>query len=159
MVDTDLACTCWKANLKMEFKVNTSSPEDIGLLLKASGAEFINGITVNQCLADYVYKLFLKSHRYELWNEGDLVALLAFYRNDTAKEIFVTSISVSERYQGMGNGKCLLERLLADSVQNQIKSVRLEVRIDNQKALNLYSSLNFEIKSTQNQSHMMERML
>ena len=159
MVDTDLACTSWKVNLRMEFRINTSSPQDIGLLLKASGTEFIDGITLNQNFADYVDKIFLKSQRYELWSEGDLVGLLAFYRNDAAKEIYVTSISISERHQGVGNGKYLLEKLLADDSQDQIESVRLEVRVDNQKAINLYNSLNFEIKSTQNQSHMMERML
>jgi len=143
----------------MEFRVNTSAPRDIALLLEASGNEFINGITSTQNFADYVDKIFLKSHRYELWIKGDLIGLLAFYRNDTDKEIYVTSISISERYQGKGNGKYLLEKLLADSSQEQIKSVRLEVKIDNQKALKLYNSLNFEIKTTQNQSHIMEKML
>ena len=159
MEDTDLACTHWKANLRMEFRINTSSPQDIGSVLKASGTEFIDGITINRNFADYVDKIFVKSQRYELWSEGDLVGLLAFYRNDAVKEIYVTSISISERHQGMGNGKYLLEKLLADNSKDQIKSVRLEVRIDNHKAINLYNSLNFEIKSTHNQSHMMERML
>jgi ribosomal protein S18 acetylase RimI-like enzyme len=155
----DLAYIYWRVKLKMEFRINTSSPQDITLLFEASGTEFINRITTNQNLADYIEKIFLKSQRYELWIEGDLVGLLAFYRNDAAKEIYVTSISISERHQGMGNGKYLLEKLLADNSQDQINSVRLEVRIDNQKAINLYNSLNFEVKSTQNQSHMMERML
>ncbi len=159
MEDTDLACTSWKANLRMEFRINTSSPQDIGSVLKASGTQFVNGITINQNFADYVDKIYVKSQRYELWSEGDLIGLLAFYRNDAAKEIYVTSISISERHQGMGNGKYLLEKLLADNSQDQIKSVRLEVSIDNLKAINLYNSLNFEIKSTHNQSHMMERML
>jgi ribosomal protein S18 acetylase RimI-like enzyme len=155
----DLAYIYWRVKLKMEFRINTSSPQDITLLFEASGTEFINRITINQNLADYIEKIFLKSQRYELWIEGDLVGLLAFYRNDAAKEIYVTSISISKRHQGMGNGKYLLEKLLADNSQDQINSVRLEVRIDNQKAINLYNSLNFEVKSTQNQSHMMERML
>lgn len=159
MEDTDLACTHWKVNLRMEFRINTSSPQDIGSVLKASGIEFINGITINRNFVDYVDKIYLKSQRYELWSEGDLVGLLAFYRNDAAQEIYVTSISVSKRHQGMGNGKYLLEKLLADNSKAQIKSVRLEVRIDNHKAINLYNSLNFEIKSTHNQSYMMERML
>ena len=159
MVDTDLAYTPWKANLRMEFRINTSSPQDIGLHLKASGNEFINGIVINQNFAEYVDKIFLKSQRYELWRERDLVGLLAFYRNDATKEIYVTSISISEEHQGVGKGKYLLEKLLTDASQDQIKSIRLEVRIHNQKAINLYNSLNFKIKSTQNQSHMMERML
>ena len=155
----DLACTYWKVNLKMDFRVNASTPQDIALLFEVSGTAFIEGITINQNLAEYINKIFLKSHRYELWSNEDLVGLLAFYRNDTAKEIYVTSISISEKYQGMGHGKYLFEKLLADTGQNQIKSIRLEVRGDNQKALDFYNSLNFEIKSTQNQSHILERML
>lgn len=149
----------WKANLRMDFRVNTSSPQDIHSHLKALGTEFIKGITINQNFADYVNKLFVRSQRYELWSEGDLVGLLAFYRNDAANEIYITSISISERHQGMGNAKYLLEKLFADNSQGQINSVRLEVRIDNQKALKLYNSLNFEIRSTHNQSYMMERLL
>jgi ribosomal protein S18 acetylase RimI-like enzyme len=143
----------------VEFRINASSPQDIGSLFKASGTEFINGIAINQNFADYVDKVFVRSQRYELWSDGDLIGLLAFYRNDAAKEIYVTSISISEKHQGMGYGKYLLERLLADNCQGHINSVRLEVSIDNQKAINLYNSLNFEIRSKHNQSYMMERLL
>ena len=139
--------------------MNTCTPQEIGLLFEASGTAFIEGITINQNLKDYIDKVFLKSHRYEIWSDEVLVGLLAFYRNDIVKQIYVTSISISEKFQGMGYGKYLFEKLLADNGHNRINSIRLEVRSDNQKALSFYNSLNFEIKSTQNQSHILERML
>ena len=143
----------------MDYKINTSTPQDIISHFKKSGNSFIEGIEVNQNLGDYINKLYEKAQRHELWINGELVGLLSFYRNDSAKEIYVTSISVSEQFQGLGYGKNLFEKMLAESGRDQIDSIRLEVRGDNQKALDFYNSLNFVIKSTQNQSLIMERIL
>ncbi len=143
----------------IDYKRNTSRPEDIILHFKKSGSSFVEGIEVNQNLEDYSNKLYEKAQRHELWNNGELVGLLAFYRNDSAKEIYITSISISEEFQGLGYGKNLFGKMLAESGLDQIDSIRLEVRGDNQKALEFYNSLNFVIKSTQNQSLIMERVL
>jgi len=143
----------------MEYKINTSRPQDIGLLFEKSGSSFIEGIVANQNLEEYIFKLCQKAQRYELWNNGELVGLLAIYRNEVEKEIYITSISISEDFQGSGYGKKLFEKMLAEIGRDQIQSITLEVRGDNQKALDFYNSLNFVIKSTQNQSLTMERIL
>jgi len=143
----------------MEYKINTSRPQDIGLLFEKSGSSFIEGIVANQNLEEYIFKLCQKAQRYELWNNGELVGLLAIYRNEVVKEIYITSISISEDFQGSGYGKKLFEKMLAEIGRDQIQSITLEVRGDNQKALDFYNSLNFVIKSTQNQSLTMERIL
>lgn len=142
-----------------DFKINTSKPEDIRILFEESGSSFIEGIEIQQNVADYIDKLYLKATRFELWNSKDLVGLLAFYRNDDAKEIFITSISISLKFQGFGHGKYLIEKIIAHSYQDQIESIRLEVRDDNKRALEFYRSLNFVIKATQNQTHELEKIL
>lgn len=58
-------------------------------------------------------------------------------------------ISVAENYQGRGVGKKLMEQLL-DIADNWIMLARvgLEVIVDNEKGLDLYKKLGFEIEGT-----------
>ncbi len=60
-------------------------------------------------------------------------------------------ISVAENYQGRGVGKKLMEQLL-DIADNWIMLTRvgLEVIVDNEKGLNLYKKLGFEIEELKN---------
>jgi ribosomal protein S18 acetylase RimI-like enzyme len=142
-----------------DFKINTSKPQEVRILFEESGSSFIEGIEIQQNVEDYIDKICLRATRFELWNSKDLVGLLAFYRNDSAKEIFITSISISLRFQGLGHGKYLIEKIIAHAYQDQIESIRLEVRDDNKRALEFYRSLNFVTKATQNQTHELEKNL
>ncbi|MDB0439704.1 GNAT family N-acetyltransferase [Clostridioides difficile] len=58
-------------------------------------------------------------------------------------------ITVDEKYHGQGVGRKLMEQLL-DIADNWIKLMRvgLEVIVDNEKGLNLYKKLGFEIEGT-----------
>ncbi|CDF59144.1 GNAT family N-acetyltransferase [Thermobrachium celere] len=58
-------------------------------------------------------------------------------------------IMVHKDYQGMGIGKALLEEVL-DLADNWLKLVRVElcVFVDNDRAINLYESLGFQIEGT-----------
>ena len=53
-------------------------------------------------------------------------------------------IVVKKDYQKMGYGKKLIEELKKYSVENDIKSIFLEVREDNFKAKNLYENYGFQ---------------
>jgi len=56
---------------------------------------------------------------------------------------------VHKDYQGMGIGKALLKEVL-DLADNWLKLVRVElsVFVDNERAINLYKSLGFQIEGT-----------
>ncbi|WP_027309341.1 GNAT family N-acetyltransferase [Caloramator sp. ALD01] len=58
-------------------------------------------------------------------------------------------IMVHKDYQGMGIGKALLKEVL-DLADNWLKLVRVElsVFVDNERAINLYKSLGFQIEGT-----------
>lgn len=54
-------------------------------------------------------------------------------------------LSVLKDYQGQGVGSMLFERLIELATENQvIESLQLEVRSDNQVAINLYRKYNFK---------------
>jgi ribosomal protein S18 acetylase RimI-like enzyme len=71
----------------------------------------------------------------------------------------VTSISISEKYQGMGYGKYLFQKLFAQAKCDEVKSVRLEVKHYNERALSFYNSLNFVVISKQNLNLVLEKTL
>lgn len=58
-------------------------------------------------------------------------------------------IMVDKDYQGMGIGRALMEKAL-DIADNWLMLVRVELGVytDNEKAINLYKSLGFEIEGT-----------
>lgn len=143
----------------MQFKINTSQPQDILLLFENTGSSFKGDISINQNIKSYVDKIYLRSNRYELWISNELIALLAFYTNSSADEIYVTSMSISEKYQGMGYGKYLFEKLFAQAKSDEVESIRLEVKHYNERALSFYKSLNFVVMSKQNLNLVLEKIL
>lgn len=58
-------------------------------------------------------------------------------------EAHVTKVTVAEAYRGLGYGRRLMEHLLERSAWLGGASIRLEVREQNEAALQLYSSLGF----------------
>jgi len=143
----------------MYFKINTSQPQDILSLFENTGSNLKSDISINQDIKRYVEKIYLRSSRYEIWISNELIALLAFYNNISANEIYVTSISISEKYQGMGYGKYLFQKLFAQAKFDEVKSVRLEVKHYNERALSFYNSLNFVVISKQNLNLVLEKTL
>lgn len=62
----------------------------------------------------------------------------------TADGGYVTNIAVKKEWQGLYLGKLLTEKLIDECSKKCLPQISLEVRISNQKAINLYTSLGFE---------------
>lgn len=58
-------------------------------------------------------------------------------------ECHITNIAVSEEYRRLGLGKKLLEELIKLCEKNEVRSMTLEVREDNEAAKDLYKSHGF----------------
>ena len=56
----------------------------------------------------------------------------------------IGNICIDKEYQGNGLGEYLFKDLLISCIKNEIEFVHLEVRVDNEKAYNLYSKMGFE---------------
>ncbi len=61
-----------------------------------------------------------------------------------ADEAQILNICVHPKWQGLGYGRQMLERLLDIANQKGVQSVFLEVRISNQAAINLYDKIGFK---------------
>ena len=59
-------------------------------------------------------------------------------------EMHILNIAVKKAFQGKGIGSLLLEKALAYAHQRGVKWVSLEVRVSNQRAINLYHKFGFK---------------
>ena len=57
----------------------------------------------------------------------------------------IDNIAVSNKYQGKGYGNKLLNELIEIAKENKVENILLEVRISNNRAINLYKKNGFEI--------------
>lgn len=62
----------------------------------------------------------------------------------TFEECQITTIAVRDEYKGQGYGNLLMEHLIHIAKENYCERISLEVRISNEKAINLYKKYGFE---------------
>ena len=61
-------------------------------------------------------------------------------------EVSIFGVGILQKYQGNGFGKAMLQLIIHDLVQKDIKNITLEVNSKNEKAFNLYKKCGFETK-------------
>ncbi|MBG9986401.1 GNAT family N-acetyltransferase [Facklamia sp. DSM 111018] len=76
------------------------------------------------------------------------IANLAVLDNDKQSHVAEVGISIIKEYWGYGIGRIALESLIEFATSVGIMVLTLEVVIENQRAINLYKRLGFEIKGT-----------
>ncbi|MBQ0036488.1 MAG: ribosomal protein S18-alanine N-acetyltransferase [Firmicutes bacterium] len=84
-----------------------------------------------------VSKLFVEKENDEIVAYGGL-----WYLYEDAD---ITTIGVNSKYQGQGYGQKMLDYMLDFALKNGVHNVHLEVRVSNQKAINLYKKNGFEV--------------
>ena len=84
-----------------------------------------------------VSKLFVEKENDEIVAYGGL-----WYLYEDAD---ITTIGVNSKYQGQGYGQKMLDYMLDFALKNGVHKVHLEVRVSNQKAINLYKKNGFEV--------------
>ncbi|MFL2105204.1 GNAT family N-acetyltransferase [Desemzia sp. FAM 23991] len=97
-------------------------------------------------LEEYSNKLLSKAQTFVIENEKTELGFITFYANDFEKNIaYIVFLGVSSSCQGKKLGQKLLNQCLNTVFELGMKEVRLEVRVDNIKALNFYQKNNFYI--------------
>lgn len=63
--------------------------------------------------------------------------------------LHILNLCIDRPYQRKGYGKILLDHCIKNiSIENQISEIKLEVRVNNHKAIKLYEKAGFQIAST-----------
>jgi len=60
-------------------------------------------------------------------------------------EAHITNVAVAPGYRGRGFGRLLMERMISTAILHRASRMTLEVRISNEVARNLYSSMGFTV--------------
>lgn len=84
---------------------------------------------------------------YVLEQNGKMIGFLLGGYTPTPRQAHILSFAILESFRGEGLGKELLIHLLNQLENLEFDSVKLEVNVDNQRAIELYESLQFKIES------------
>ncbi|MBY8999518.1 MAG: ribosomal protein S18-alanine N-acetyltransferase [Candidatus Heimdallarchaeota archaeon] len=79
--------------------------------------------------------------------DGKMVGFLIGGYTPVPRQAHILSFAILDEYRGKGLGKELLNHFLNRVDILDFSSVKLEVNIDNQRAIELYESLGFRIES------------
>lgn len=99
-------------------------------------------------ISNYAEKIKNNAKIMSYFDNGNLVAFIAFYCNDLETRIgFMSMLAVSKNNQGKGLARSLIKSSI-DLLKNEnFNRYRLEVFKTNNKAINLYKKMGFEVIS------------
>jgi ribosomal protein S18 acetylase RimI-like enzyme len=116
------------------------------------------GLAITIPIVDYVDKLVNNANIIVHIESNQLVGVMAYYANN-ATYGFLTLALIDENYQGKGIGKRLLQYSMNDLKLKNIKIFKLEVLKSNEKAIQFYKKLNFDIVQEKLEFFIMEKQL
>ena len=131
----------------MEIETNRSSIADIKRHLWSVSPQFVPELSSYVDIDKYAEKLYNKAQRIEIWEQGLLEGLLAYYLNTEGRFAFITNVSISPRIMGGGVASEMLKRLIEDN-KGIIDIIRLEVNICNERAIHFYEKNGFVQKNS-----------
>ncbi|WP_165382987.1 GNAT family N-acetyltransferase [Acinetobacter sp. WCHAc060033] len=86
--------------------------------------------------------------------ESNLAGFIACYCNDyESKKAFITLVLVDHKYRGLGISKRMFSQLFTFLKNKGFYLCSLEVKLDNEPALNLYKALGFEVFETSDKNY------
>ena len=128
----------------MRFSVDESSVDQIEAHLRACDSGFVPPLSRRVDLADYARKLHDQATRFEAWDSGSLIGLVATYLNDRrARLAHVTNVSVLPQWAKRGVATELLDRCAARAAELKFQQLSLEVSALNEVAVRLYERIGF----------------
>lgn len=109
--------------------------------LQRCDSQFTPPLSSRVNLSEYASKLALNAERFEIFDDGRLVALVAMYINPGCA--FISNVSVEERLGGRGIGSKLVREAITRAFSAGARQIKLEVDQHNTRALKMYSALGF----------------
>lgn len=137
----------------MNYSINRANQAQIYDFLKENDSAFNPPFSFNVDLKTYSNKLKSNATIYEVWEEDDLVGILASYYNKSDGSAFIPYICVSRIGLGSGLFSFFLSQIDA------VNSIYLEVRKNNMKAISFYEKFAFCIVSQSYDKYMLKKEL
>jgi ribosomal protein S18 acetylase RimI-like enzyme len=145
---------------EMQFTQDRATHEEIARHLRLCDTDFVPALSARVQVPEYAEKLVSHAARFEAWQHGILVGLIAAYCNDReSRGAYITSVSVLADLQRHGVGACLLRRCLEYLIDQEFKYVELQVDSRNDKAIRLYERFGFQAVRADGQATIMSLKL
>lgn len=135
----------WFSNMtaEMTFLTNSATAVDIQAHLLGCELGFVHALTRQTDMDAYAQKMAALATRFELWQDAQLVGLLAVYCNQPP-QAFITHVSLWPSLQKQGYAAQLMTACI-DHVQSLgFKTMLLKVAHSNAKAINFYQRFGFK---------------
>ena len=136
--------------------VNRSHLEELRQHLIYSDTSFFPSLSTRVDLETYAKKIYDRANRFEAWDNGNLIGLVAVYCDNHEKHpAFITNVSVLPTYQGKGIASQLMNNCLEYIREQEFGVVELEVNQHNLVAVAVYQKYGFSTTCTKDQSLIM----
>lgn len=146
-----------KDHILQAFRTGQLSYTEILQILKSFDNAFTPAFSTNINSLE-VYALKLAQHaEFILYqnNLGEIIGILAYYRNNIEREIYIPYICVNPHFQKQGIGILLIENVLS-LINQDFTHITLEVKRTNTQAINFYRKVGFSTKEVRKNSLLLD---
>lgn len=138
------------------FKISRKrlTQDEVRTLLFSLDAAFVERLAETVDIEDYCCKLSDNALFEIAENDGGIAGVVAFYETPSAIYITYVCVNVAQRQKGVAYQ---LMDSICRYVDCQQKSVSLEVRVSNERAIKIYEKAGFVVKSMNREKFFMTR--
>jgi ribosomal protein S18 acetylase RimI-like enzyme len=127
----------------LRYRRDTATTEDVHAHLTRCDADFTPPLSARLDLEDYAAKLAERAARFEAWDAGRLVGLVAAYVTPGAPAAFITNVSVVSELRGRGVAAALVADCIDRARASGAATLTLEVATADRAAGRFYEKLGF----------------
>lgn len=144
----------------MKIVIKKLEIEEILEYLDSNSEIFIPPLKNRVNLTEFATKINNNAIHFCAIDNHKLIGFLASYFNQPQKEFgYITTISVTKEYQGMGVASKLINEVLSYAKMNHFRNIKLEVNKQNAKAIDFYVHKGFVVFETKGDSLFMNMQL
>ena len=127
----------------LQYRRDTATTADVLAHLTRCDADFTPPLSARLDLRDYAAKLAERAARFEAWDGGRLVGLVAAYVTPGASAAFISNVSVVSELRGRGVAAALVGDCIDRARGSGAAMLKLEVATADRAAGRFYEKLGF----------------
>jgi ribosomal protein S18 acetylase RimI-like enzyme len=127
----------------LQYRRDTATSADVHAHLTCCDADFTPPLSARLDLRDYAAKLAERAARFEAWDGGRLVGLVAAYVTPGAPAAFITNVSVVSELRGRGVAAALVADCIDRARGSGAATLTLDVATADKAAGRFYEKLGF----------------
>ena len=127
----------------LQYRRDAATTDDVHAHLTRCDADFTPPLSARLDLGDYAAKLAEQAARFEAWDGGQLVGLVAAYVTPGAPEAFISNVSVVCELRGRGVAAALVADCIDRARASGASTLTLQVATADRAAGRFYEKLGF----------------